>query len=396
MWKNDVHPSTITLKEILSMSEKQAGTSAFLRRALHLINSRFLFKKPRLFLRTIRIVAIYLFTKKNVPWDANIGITCKCNLDCNHCFAKTFMKTADRTGKKELRTEEMVAVIKEQLELGVINFELQGGEPFLHPDLEKLIMACEPHRSYININTNGILLTDEWIEKFKKLGVDQIVVSIDSGIPKEHDLFRNREGSWEKGMAAIEKALKHGFTVTVNTTVTHESLYSEGIKKLNEFCLEKNVVNWLFIGIPIGNWSGRTDVLIDEKDHEYMAELARKTNNMIRRDLSPHLFRSGCPAVKEGVYITPYGDVLPCPFIHISLGNIREHKLKDIIDRALTIDIFREHCPVCPIGQDKEFIRKYGHKTFNAAEVPLDGEELFGFEKKLPKRTAPLGINFSP
>ncbi len=30
----------------------------------------------------------------------------------------------------------------------------------------------------------------------------------------------------------------------------------------------------------------------------------------------------GCPAGMEKIYITPYGDVIPCPFIHIGFGNI--------------------------------------------------------------------------
>lgn len=366
--------------------------SLFIRRAAQILSPALVFKKPLLLPRTLRIAFIYLFTKKNVPWDANIAITSACNLNCEHCFARTFGTTArEDKNKQQLTTQELVAVIKEQLALGVINFDLQGGEVFCHDDLEEIIKACAPHKSYVSIITNGTFLTEEVARRLKSLGVDQIVVSIDSGLPEEHDAFRRAEGTWESAVAAVDTALKCKLKVTVNTTVTHESLYSEGFNKVVEFCKTKNVINWLFIGIPVGNWSGHEDVLINEEDHEYMARLGRESKNMIRRDISPHLFRSGCPAVKEGVYMTPYGDILPCPFIHISLGNVRDHTVKDIVSRGLEVKEFREHSAVCLIGEDREFIQKYGAETFNSPSIPVDGEDLFEFENSLPPRPVPLG-----
>jgi MoaA/NifB/PqqE/SkfB family radical SAM enzyme len=347
-------------------------------------------KKPRLFLRILMTTLIFLLTRRDVLWLASISITSKCNLNCKHCFSKRFLEYGLKSGKHSLSTDEIVGVIEDLAAEGVFAFDFQGGEVFLHPDLERIIKACKPERSFIGIITNGVLFTDEAAGKLKEWGVDQIAISIDSGVREEHDAFRNQSGVWDSAFQAVEIAARNGFRVIVDTTVTHQSIYTEGFKKLNEFCVQNDLVQLVFLGIPVGNWAGRTDVLIDQADHEYLAELDRKSNGLIRRDLHPRMFRSGCPAVKESLHITDCGEVLPCPFIHISLGNLVKHTLHSIRERALTLPKFRDASNICLIGQDRDFIEKFGVATFTSEDGPLDGEKVFEFTEKLPPRETPL------
>lgn len=349
-------------------------------------------RKPMLIARVLKAAASATFGGRTPHWLTSISITQDCNINCTHCFSKNFGKAGENNGKKELTTEEIIGFIKEASRQGVFCYDFQGGEVFLHPGLEQIISACEPHKSYIGIITNGILLNDSWAAKLVKWGVDRVSVSIDSGIPEEHDSFRKRPGTWQEAMSAVDIILKHGLRTMILTTVTHESLYSEGFRKINEYCIKKNIRNWLFIGIPVGNWNGQTDVLMDEKDHEFMAELNRKSKGLITRDINPRVLGSlkGCPAVSESIHLTSYGDIIPCPFTHISIGDIRKHSLKNILDRALTMDEFRINNPICPIGEDAEFIKKYGAKTFETTNGPLKGEDVFGFKSKLPPREKSL------
>lgn len=361
-----------------------------LQRAAYALKTNNFRNKPLAVLRSLGLAAEHLFTSRNRLWFVNLSVTTACNLRCQHCFNTKFITGASHANKQQLTTEEYCAVVRELRALGVVSFEFQGGEVFLHPGLEQIIQACKPKSSFISIQTNGTLLTEEIALRLKNLGVDQINVSIDSGIPEEHDEFRGQSGTFKKAMKAIDIALQNGFKVFVCTTITHESLYSEGFNKIMEFCVNKGIVLWLLIGIPIGKWSGRLELLIDEKDHAYIESLSAKSNNLVRRDLSPRLFRQGCPSINESFYLTAYGDVLPCPFIHINIGNVREHYISDIINRALEIKKFKTNNPVCLIGQDRDFIADYGKETFTAADAPLDGEKIFGFKKQLPKRSSPL------
>lgn len=289
------------------------------RRMWHLAARGVFRRKPRLFLRALKTTVWSRFTSVHTHWLASIAITPKCNLNCTHCFSKQFASSARAEGRPQLTTEEIVGLIHEFTELGAFAFDFQGGEVFLHPELERILLACDPSRSFIGIITNGIMFDEPMAKRLKGWGVDQIAISVDSGIPEEHDVFRKMNGAWDKAIFAIDIAQRNGFRVLVNTTVTHQSLYTDGFNTLNQFCLDHDIVHNLFIGIPVGNWSGHLDILIDEKDHAYMEELAHRSKGMTRRDLYPRMYRSGCPAIKESVHVTEFGDVLPCPFTHISL-----------------------------------------------------------------------------
>ena len=87
--------------------------------------------------------------------------------------------------------------------------------------------------------------------------------------------------------------------------------------------------------------------------------------------------RHGCGAVKEILYLTPYGDVLPCPFLHISLGNALEESVKVIRQRALQNPYFAVYYQKCLASTDEEFIERYLSKTFEADQLPLRWDRVF-------------------
>ena len=84
----------------------------------------------------------------------------------------------------------------------------------------------------------------------------------------------------------------------------------------------------------------------------------------------------GCTTVNR-LYITPLGDVLACPYVHIKLGNVKEQPLKEIVEQGFKFKHFREHSSLCLAGEDKEFISKYmtaeGQSIFN----PVLASEVF-------------------
>jgi len=68
---------------------------------------------------------------------------------------------------------------------------------------------------------------------------------------------------------------------------------------------------------------------------------------------------------------------LPCVFIHISIGNIFEESLADIIKRGQSIKYFKRFNRLCLSGEDREFIQNYMAK-FYGKPLPLHWIEAFG------------------
>ena len=87
----------------------------------------------------------------------------------------------------------------------------------------------------------------------------------------------------------------------------------------------------------------------------------------------------GCTTVNR-LYITPIGDVLVCPYVHIKIGNIFEQSLKEIVDHGFSIKYFRNHSDLCLAGEDKEFISKFMTKSGQTIFKPALAKDIFSSE----------------
>ena len=65
----------------------------------------------------------------------------------------------------------------------------------------------------------------------------------------------------------------------------------------------------------------------------------------------------GCNTVNR-LYITPLGDVLVCPYVHIKIGNVYQQSLREISEFGFSVKHFREHSDLCLAGENVDFITK--------------------------------------
>ena len=90
----------------------------------------------------------------------------------------------------------------------------------------------------------------------------------------------------------------------------------------------------------------------------------------------------GCNTINR-LYITPIGDVLPCPYVHIKVGNVFESSLKEISEKGFKVRYFREYSDKCLAGEDLEFIENYMAKGETTIFNPAPIEDLFKGEELL-------------
>ncbi len=330
-------------------------------------------RKPRLIIRLIKnYIAVIIFGKRPLR-SIDFAPTYACNMNCEHCFAGPM-----RDDKKErLTPADYGKIADEAKRLGAIHFAFQGGEPLLLDDLEEMIRAIGPADSFVSITTNALLLTEERLLRLKKAGLDMITVSLDSGRPEEHDAFRKTPGAFEKALAAVKTARKLGLIVTVNTVVTRENLAGGGFAEIVNLCARFQVkLNILFPAIA-GKWRGRKDLILTEREKEEVRKIAGD-HTFVRRDLDANYVTYGCGAVKEMLYISPYGEVMPCSFIHVLLGKIGQDSLKSCIERGLRVPYFSAYYPVCPPMEDIGFIDTCLEKIAEAESLPAAFEAVFG------------------
>ena len=317
--------------------------------------------------------------KKQRGLDMNLNNAC--NLRCKHCFTNS--PIGDHV--KDILSMETIASIADQAhELGIFEWDMQGGELLSRPEiLFEALRALKPERFYLYVTTNGYFMTPEIARTLAEIGVDRISVSIDSMDAKEHDEFRGREGSWQKAMNALEMVKAAGMSPYMNITVGHYNAKGDDVENMMKYSKEKGYTTLVNVATPAGMWQKMSEIMVDEEDKAHLIELRGKYGNVLRNLWNPfnrnHEELLGCNTVNR-LYVTPLGDVLPCPYVHVKLGNVLEQSLKEITDFGFSIKYFGEHSDKCLAGEDTEFVTKFLQKGATSIFKPHDAHTLFAEE----------------
>ena len=304
-----------------------------------------------------------------------------CNFTCEHCSIKRFQ---GKSNKRSFTIPDVKKLFRQADEMGLARVTITGGEPLVFKDFDNLVAAIDPQKFYINCDTNGWLLDEKKARHLKSIGVDRIQLSMDSLNAGEHDNFRQQKGSHARAIKAIDISLDAGLAIFVQTVVTKQRLYSEEFIEFVEYFNKKGIGVFVTYAKPVGSWEGNFDVLVNREDMKYMEELEKKHN--VFTHLTPgYGLNMGCISVKGMFSVTQYGDVLPCPYIHTSIGNVFEEPLKDIVARGLNIRHFGEYYDGCWIAENREFIDKYVAKRIYGKPLPVSCADVFSDEDKTQK-----------
>jgi len=340
--------------------------------------SKILFKKPVFVTRLLRNY-ILIFTKyrgqaKKPIRFIDIALTYKCNMKCEHCSALD-MQIDER---KPLTLEEYKIISKKLLKAGALVFNFTGGEPLLRPDLLEIIKLFKPKKSVIAIQTNASLLTREKMIEFKKIGVDSIGISIDSAKADEHDKFRSFKGAFKNAIEVLKIGKELGFNMGISYCVTKSNLRSEDREGIENISKKYDTMLNYNLAVPIGFWRDNEDELFVDGDREYLNTLMEKYPKS-KTDFETNYFDKGCGAIKEKLYITSYGEVIPCPFIQVSYGNLLTEEFEEIRDRAIVSKDFDHYHQSCLAAEDREFIKKTKcyHKEYENSQMPMYYKEAF-------------------
>lgn len=300
-----------------------------------------------------------------------------CNFNCQHCFTKA------PEGVNTLRHMPMELIEKiadEADEIGYYEFDIQGGEILINPDrFFELVKRVGAERFYIYLTTNGFFVDQTMAHKLALAGIDRVSVSVDSLNPKEHDSFRGKNGAFERAINALKYVKEEGIAPFMNITVGHYNAFSQELEEQLAYSYENGFHSILNAAVPAGCWKDNYEIMLTPEDTAHLLELRKKYPNMVRDLWDPFDRKQenilGCNAGNI-LYITPWGDVLPCPFIHTKLGNVYEQDLKEIVEFTFSIPEFAGYSERCLAGEDVEFVKKY-LKGDISTKSPANALELF-------------------
>jgi MoaA/NifB/PqqE/SkfB family radical SAM enzyme len=329
-------------------------------------------EKPKVFEKVIKIEERY---KQGIATPIiDIAYNYACNLKCQHCTASRFEKK-----ERKLTPKDIKKISEEADALGLCQFCISGGEPLIFQDLDDVISALQPDKFHLTMSTNGHFLNQDTAQRLKKSGLDKIKISLDDFNEKRHDENRNSSGAYQKAITAISNAKEAGLSVVIQTVVSHQNCEADRLIKMAEFAEKNGFTVDILIARATGAWEGKHEVLISKEDAELLKKL-HVLHPVLHRDTFPSYgMDKGCGCVDSTLHITQHGDVLPCVYIHIAIGNIFDESLADIIKRGQSIKHFHKYSRLCLSGESRGFIEKYMTK-FYGKPLPIHWSEAFGEE----------------
>ena len=321
----------------------------------------------------------------DLPTGVTLQLTEVCNLRCRMCYEW------GETGRySNAKVERRPAVLDLELVRRVVaeltparpTYYLFGGEPFMYPHLENVILAIKQAGSPVDTPTNGTLLAKHAV-MLVQTGFDSVRVSIDG--PREVNDFQRGKGSYDRVMAGIETLHRERQKAAVSTpiisiifTVTPENHLS-----VEEFFLrdiDLSAVDWVTIqmqnfltdrmgkayarmlksGFGLASDRYWRALVRSPEDFNEMdaVELARQVNSVCRRFeelgknvlLLPPTFSADnltayvranwggmtdtyrkCSIPWNSVDVIATGELAPCHvFYDLVMGNLYEHTFEEL------------------------------------------------------------------
>ena len=141
-----------------------------------------------------------------------------CNLSCAHCFISC---APDNHTLELMELDAVLALLDESVRLGVKEYYVTGGEPFMHrqlPEMLEAMLALGP----ATVLTNGTLLRPHVLERLARAERDsryslEVRVSIDGPDPESNDPIRG-EGTFRSAMDGVRALLDLGFLPIITAT----------------------------------------------------------------------------------------------------------------------------------------------------------------------------------
>ena len=310
------------------------------------------------------------------------NVTTVCNLGCVHCYESARTRAPD-----ELNTDGAKLTVRRLADAGVAYIAFSGGEPLMRTDLFEIMDEVKRNEMAFSIATNATLATPQISRRLKDLDCAFVQASLDGATAETHDTFRGTK-CFERTVAGIRNLVAASIPVGVATTVTKRNLHE--VPAIIDMAEELGAMLFMSYNfIPTGRGAALKHADLTPAEREQLltwmaSEIGKRKLNLLstacqysricagagRLSLT-HFdtfgqydnlaksaqflaeFVGGCGTSRLYCALEPNGDIEPCVFIPIVLGNILRDDFLDIwhnhpVFKAIRRrESFKGYCGVC-------------------------------------------------
>lgn len=267
----------------------------------------------------------------------NWTLSYRCNFACEHCYSRD--EECD-----ELPYEDLCRIATVLADAGVLFINFGGGEPLIYPRLFELTRTASDLGLNVSMNTNGWNLDADCAHRIHDSGFTSVGVSIDGHQPLLHDDFRNCPGSFERATMALDYLRAAGVRSTMSTVISRlnyrhldeilDIAREHDVRQVylhNFKCSGRGFKNRQELDLSAGEWKdfyvealevkARTSDVTISFDDPVIASLPGYDESALVK---------GSTCGKLSLHLRPNGDITPCGFIPVVVGNILEHDFSEL------------------------------------------------------------------
>jgi AdoMet-dependent heme synthase len=285
-------------------------------------------------------------------------LTKECNLDCIHCRAEA--ESAKFEG--EMKLDDVRRVIDDIASHYKPILVLTGGEPLYRADIFQIAEYARDAGLRTALASNGTLIDESVAARIRDAGIARVSISIDGCNAASHDGFRGIPGSFDQALRGISFLRDAGVEFQINTTISRRNVDEiEKILKLAGDIGAKALHIFMLVPVGCGVEIAETEMISKGKYESvlnWFYEKSRETSMELKATCAPHYYRiirqraaregrtlnfetDGMAAVTRGClagtgvcFISHRGDVQPCGYLPVAVGNVLEKPFHEIWEHS--------------------------------------------------------------
>jgi len=266
--------------------------------------------------------------KARVPTMATLRVTDRCNYECAHCYQ-------EHERKPELSFDELVRIMGELADAGVLFLMFMGGEVFMRRDADELLRVAHELGFAIRLKSTGHHITDKRADFLQTLRPLEVDLSLYGANRHAHEEITRQETSFERTVAAARRLIARKIPVVLKCPMMNsnagevaalEALAAElgaevsfDPKILAREDADLAPTSLRMTGVTLRAFYG--GAMGAHLEREYAGAEVQKLN-----DLGTHL----CGAGSRGISIDAQGLVWPCNILPVPAGDLRKQSFRDI------------------------------------------------------------------
>ena len=206
------------------------------------------------------------------PRVAVYHVTAQCNLNCAYC--EDFGARRNAGNPRPLPFEKAQQILR-VIRSGIDNLMLTGGEPFTHPEIDRLALYAKQELKFreLTMISNGFILPEH---EAALAMLDRLIISLDCLDPQQ---WSQTIGASPATAQTILANIRHyaqlqarfGYRMIINAVLTPETL--PGAEDLLGFCIENKLLV-SFSPQAVNNWP-RYELTVSASYRAFIEKLIR-------------------------------------------------------------------------------------------------------------------------